>query len=168
MLRAIKTCRRGSFYRAYLVCFPESANTLYISRQCTYIMFILQCKKKRKKRKNQRNCLNKMKNIKYCTVGTVSKIIKSNRKKRHRNRQSWYSQHTITWALTILAWYRPFNKKSGRVKLALWARIFRLVKWYASCKKNGAILIVSRGFYYHARAYTVTVSPWSDTIIDVS
>ena len=41
----LKTDRKARIQRAFLACFAESANGFYIFRQCTYIVFIIQCQK---------------------------------------------------------------------------------------------------------------------------
>jgi hypothetical protein len=43
-----ETGRKASLWQALLSCFASSANEFYILRQCTYIVFILQCQKKPK------------------------------------------------------------------------------------------------------------------------
>jgi hypothetical protein len=47
-VRALETGRKSILCWAFLPCFEASANELYIFRQCTYIVFIMQCKKKPK------------------------------------------------------------------------------------------------------------------------
>ena len=47
-VRALETGRRASLRRAFHACFAASTNELYILRQCTYFVFILQCQKSRK------------------------------------------------------------------------------------------------------------------------
>ena len=49
-----------------------------------------------------------MKNKNYCTVGTVSRSI---RKKNGETGRIGSHQHIYAWPLTLLAWYRHFNKK---------------------------------------------------------
>ena len=43
--RALETDRRASLWRAFLAYFAASANSFYIQRQCTYIVFILRYQK---------------------------------------------------------------------------------------------------------------------------
>jgi len=44
-VRALETGRKSILCWAFLPCFEASANELYIFRQRTYIVFIMQCKK---------------------------------------------------------------------------------------------------------------------------
>jgi hypothetical protein len=44
-VRALETGRKSILCWAFLPCFEARANELYIFRQCTYIVFIMQCKK---------------------------------------------------------------------------------------------------------------------------
>ena len=50
--------------------------------------------------------MNKMKNKTYHAVGTAPKYIW-----KIVRRNNWYHQHTYTWQLTFLAWYKYFNTK---------------------------------------------------------
>ena len=42
-VRALAASRKISLWRAFLSCFAAIANVFYIFRQCTYIVYILQC-----------------------------------------------------------------------------------------------------------------------------
>jgi len=42
-VRALETGRKTSLWWAFLVCFETSACTFYLYRECTYIVFNLQC-----------------------------------------------------------------------------------------------------------------------------
>jgi hypothetical protein len=44
-VRALETGRIASLRRAFQACFAASTNEFNIYRQCTYIVFILQCKR---------------------------------------------------------------------------------------------------------------------------
>ena len=57
-----------------------------------------------------------------------------------RKRQNRYLQHTNTWSLTFLAWYRHFHKKSGVVKLVLWTKVNGLHRAISSISWNNHVL----------------------------
>ena len=72
-----------------------------------------------KKINNQIRYRNIFNVIKYKTNNTsLFDQLKNNRKIVERGKIDTFN----TRQLTLLAWYRHFNKQSGRVKLALWAQ----------------------------------------------
>jgi hypothetical protein len=50
-----------------------------------------------------------------CGVNIIMPHCRNNSKFKHKNRrkrQKWYPNHTDTWPLPFITWYRHFNKKT--------------------------------------------------------